>query len=142
MPEITPRLDFQIGEKAEFSKTITESDVVMYAGLSGDFNPLHVDEEYAKTSRFGGRIAHGLLTTGLISAVVGMKLPGPGAIYLSQQLKFTGPVRIGDTITAVAQVAGWLPEKRIVTLKTDCFNQRGEQVIAGEAALLVEPAAG
>ena len=107
MTTVVPRHTFTIGEKAAFSRTITEADIIAYAGFSGDFNPLHVDEEYARTTRFGSRIAHGLLTAGLISNVLGMKLPGPGAIYLSQTLKFTAPVRIGDTITATAEVTAY-----------------------------------
>jgi len=140
MTTVIPRNTFTIGEKAAFSRTITEADIIAYAGFSGDFNPLHVDEEYAKTTRFGGRIAHGLLTSGLISNVLGMKLPGPGAIYLSQTLKFTAPVRIGDTITATAEVMAYREDKRIVTLKTECVNQRGELVLTGEAVLMMEKA--
>jgi 3-hydroxybutyryl-CoA dehydratase len=140
MGRIAPRNSFTIGEQASFSKTITEADIVAYAGITGDFNPLHVDEEYAKTTRFGGRIAHGLLTAGLLSTVLGMRLPGPGAIYLSQRLEFRRPVHIGDTITATAEVTNYAPEKRIVTLKTDCTNQRGEQVLTGEAVLMMEKA--
>lgn len=138
--KIVPRNVFTVGEKASVSKTISESDIEMYATLSGDYNPVHVNEEYARSTRFAGRIAHGLLTTGLISNVLGMKLPGPGAIYLSQTLKFTAPVRPGDTITATAEVTAYREDKRIVTLKTDCTNQRGELVLTGEAVLLMEKA--
>ena len=109
--------------------------------MTGDKNPVHLDDAYARTTRFGGRIAHGMLTAGLISAVLGTKLPGPGAIYLNQTLKFTAPVRIGDTITATAEVTAYREDKRIVTLKTDCTNQRGELVLTGEAVLLMEKAA-
>ena len=141
MPMIVPRSMFTVGEKASFSRTITEADIMAYAGLSGDFNPVHVDDEYAKTTRFGSRIAHGLLTTGLISNVLGMKLPGPGSIYLSQTLKFTAPVRIGDTVTATVEVLSYREDKRVLTVKTDCTNQRGELVLTGEAVLLIERAA-
>jgi 3-hydroxybutyryl-CoA dehydratase len=128
----------QIGQRASFTKTVTESDVTTFAGLIGDFNPLHVDAEYARKSRFGQRVAHGMFTAGLISAVLGNKLPGPGAIYLSQQLEFLAPVFIGDTITATVEVSTWRPEKRIITLRTDAYNQADRQVVTGKAVLLVE----
>jgi 3-hydroxybutyryl-CoA dehydratase len=105
---------FTVGEKASATKTISEADIYAFAGLTGDFNPLHVDAEFARQSRFGERIAHGLLTAGLISTVLGMHLPGPGGIFLSQTLKFLRPVRIGDTITATAEVTAWNPAKRIL----------------------------
>ena len=130
--------NFQIGERASFAKTVTESDVTTFAGLIGDFNPIHVDAEYARKSRFGQRVAHGMFTAGLISAVLGNKLPGPGSIYLSQQLEFLAPVFIGDTITAEVSVSAWRPEKRIITLKTDAYNQEGRQVVTGKAVLLAE----
>jgi 3-hydroxybutyryl-CoA dehydratase len=119
-------------------RTVTAADVDTFAELIGDFNPIHVDDAYARRSRFGGRIAHGVFTTGLISAVLGNELPGPGAIYLSQQLQFTAPVYLDDTITAVVEVTAWRPDKRIITLKTDCYNQDDVQVATGEAILLVE----
>jgi len=127
-----------IGDSASLSKTITEADLTLFAGVTGDFNPLHLDAEYAKTTRFGGRIAHGLLTAGLISAVLGTRMPGPGSIYLSQSLVFRRPVRIGDTITATATVSNYDAEKRIVRLDTTCINQEGVVVLTGEAALLLE----
>jgi 3-hydroxybutyryl-CoA dehydratase len=129
---------FQIGQRASFTKTVTESDVTTFAGLIGDFNPLHVDAEYARKSRFGQRVAHGMFTGGLISAVLGNKLPGPGAIYLGQQLEFLAPVFIGDTITATVEVTAWRPEKGIITLKTDAYNQADKQIVTGKAVLLVE----
>ncbi|MGD8596948.1 MAG: MaoC family dehydratase [Anaerolineae bacterium] len=129
---------FRIGQRATFTKTVTESDVTTFAGLIGDFNPIHVDAEYARKSRFGQRVAPGMFTGGLISAVLGNKLPGPGAIYLSQQIEFLAPVFIGDTITARVEVSAWRPEKRIITLKTDAYNQAEEQVVTGKAVLLVE----
>ncbi len=137
---IRPRNTFTIGEKASLSHTVSASDVAEFARISGDHNPVHLDDEYARTTRFGGRIAHGMLTAGFISAVLGTKLPGPGGIYLNQTLKFTAPVRIGDTITATAEVTAYRDDKRIVTLKTDCINQRGELVLSGEAVLLMEKA--
>jgi 3-hydroxybutyryl-CoA dehydratase len=129
---------FQLGQRASFGKTVTESDVTTFAGLIGDFNPIHVDAEYARKSRFGQRVAHGMFTAGLISAVLGNKLPGPGAIYLSQQIEFLAPVFIGDTITATVEVSAWRPDKRIITLKTDAYNQADKQVVTGKAVLLVE----
>ena len=131
---------FEPGQAATWTKTITEADVQAFAGITGDRNPLHVDREYAARSRFGERIAHGILTAGVISAVLGMRLPGPGGIFLSQTLKFVRPVRFGDTITARAEVLSWRPEKRLLTLRTTCTNQQGETVLDGEAALLVDPA--
>ena len=129
---------FQIGQSASFTKTVTESDVTTFAGLIGDFNPIHVDAEYARKSRFGRRVAHGMFTGGLISAVLGNKLPGPGSIYLSQQIEFLAPVFIGDTITATVEVTSWRQDKRILTLKTDCYNQERKQVVTGQAVLLVD----
>jgi len=134
----TVRSDFRLGERASFAKTVTEADVTTFAGLIGDFSPIHVDAEYARRSRFGQRVAHGMFTGGLISAVLGNKLPGPGSTYLSQQIEFLAPVFIGDTITAIVEVANWQPDKRIITLKTDCYNQDDKQVVTGKAALLVE----
>lgn len=131
--------EFAPGQTATFSKTISEADIYAYAGISGDFNPLHVDEEFAAESRFGGRIAHGMLTAGLISAVLGMRLPGPGGIYLSQTLQFLHPVRIGDTVTAKAEVLAYQAERRILTVRTTCSNQHGKTVVEGKAVLLVDP---
>ena len=130
--------EFEVGERASLSKTITVDDVDAFAELIGDFNPIHVDEAYAARSRFGRRIAHGMFTGGLISAVLGNELPGPGAIYLSQKLQFLAPVYIGDTITAVVEVMTWRSDKHILTLKTDCYKQDETQVATGEAVLLVE----
>ncbi len=125
----------EIGERAAVTRMITEDDVVLFAGLSGDHNPIHLDEEYAALSPFGGRIAHGLLTASLLSALLGMHLPGPGAIYLAQSLKFTAPVRIGDTVTASVEVMSVRDDKRLVTLRTDCTNQDGVLVLTGEATI-------
>ncbi|MBX7218508.1 MAG: MaoC family dehydratase [Blastocatellia bacterium] len=136
MSEATSRI-FTVGEHASVSKTITEADVVLFAGVTGDFNPVHLDAEFAKGTRFGARIAHGMLSAGLISAVLGMKLPGPGAIYLGQEIKFLKPVFIGDTITAQVEVLEFDAEKRRLTAKTECRNQRNEVVLTGTAKLLV-----
>jgi 3-hydroxybutyryl-CoA dehydratase len=130
--------EFTVGEKASVTKTISEADIDAFAELTGDFNPLHVDEEFARRSRFGERIAHGLLTAGLISTVLGMRLPGPGGIFLSQTLQFLRPVRIGDTITATAEVTAWNRAKRVLQLRTACANQHGEAVVEGESVLLVD----
>lgn len=126
-----------IGQSAEFTKTITETDVVLYAGITGDFNPAHVDAVAAASGQFGERIAHGMLSAGLISATLAMKLPGPGAIYLSQQLRFTRPVKIGDTITARVEIVDLVAERRHVRLATTCRNQAGKMVLDGEAVVLV-----
>jgi 3-hydroxybutyryl-CoA dehydratase len=127
--------EIKVGDSASFAKTITEADVVLYAGLIGDFNPIHIDAEYAKQSMFKERVAHGMLVSGLISAVIGTKLPGPNSIYLGQDLKFTAPVKIGDTVTAVATVTEKRDDKRIIKLKTTVSNQRGEVVIDGSAVV-------
>lgn len=128
--------DLRIGMFEEVGKTITEADVVNYAGLSLDINPIHLNNEYAKNSIFKERIVHGMLTSGLISAVLGTKLPGEGSIYLSQTLKFISPVKIGDTITAKAEIIDINPEKKIITIKTTCINQNKSIVIDGEAKIL------
>lgn len=125
-----------VGETAQLAKTITETDVVLYAGITGDFNPAHVNEAYAKETYFKGRIAHGMLSAGLISAVLGCHLPGPGTIYLGQTLKFMAPVRIGDTITARVTVTEKLEDNKRVRLSTICTNQDGGVVLEGEATVL------
>jgi 3-hydroxybutyryl-CoA dehydratase len=112
--------DLSLGMSAELAKTITDADIVLFAGVTTDTNAIHLDEEYAKTTPFGGRIAHGMLSAGLISAVLGSRLPGPGCIYLSQTLKFKAPVRAGDTVHAKATVKEILPEKGRVLLDTIC----------------------
>ncbi len=129
---------FTPGQKAAITRTITEADIEAYAALTGDRNPVHLDSAYAARTRFGGRIAHGMLTAGLVSAVLGMHLPGPGAVYLSQTLTFLKPVHIGDTITATVEVTTYDAERRRLHLRTYCANQRGETVLDGEAVLLAE----
>lgn len=125
-----------LGQSASFTKTITETDVYMFAGITGDLNPAHINEEYAKDTMFKGRIAHGMLGAGLISAVLGMYLPGPGTIYMKQDLKFLAPVRFGDTITATCTVKEKIEDKNRLVLDCVVTNQDGTQVIAGEALVM------
>ncbi|HEX9893657.1 MAG TPA: MaoC family dehydratase [Gemmatimonadales bacterium] len=130
--------ELSLGQTATIRKTITQADIEVFAGLTGDFNPIHMDAQYAGRTRFGGRIAHGMLTAGLVSQVLGMRLPGTGAVYLSQTLRFKAPVRAGDTIEARAEVLELMPEKRRVRLRTLCVNQSGDTVLDGEALMLVD----
>jgi 3-hydroxybutyryl-CoA dehydratase len=125
----------EVGQAAEFTKTVTETDVVLFAGITGDLNPAHMDQAWAEASRFGGRIAHGMLSASFISTVLAMKLPGPGTIYLSQSLRFTAPVRIGETVTARVEVAEVMPKRR-VRLTTTVTKHDGTPVIEGEAVVL------
>jgi len=128
--------DIFVGQTAVYSKTVTETDVVLFAGVSGDTNPVHLNEEYASTTPFKGRIAHGILTASFISTALGTRLPGPGCIYLSQNLKFKAPVRIGDTVHARVTVTETVPEKHRVLIKT--VVTVGETVVIdGDAILLV-----
>jgi 3-hydroxybutyryl-CoA dehydratase len=129
--------DLAVGQQASFTKTVTEADIVLFAGITGDLNPLHVDQVWAARSRFGGRIAHGMLTAGFVSTVIGMYLPGRGAIYLRQSLSFTRPVRIGDTITARGEVLELIGDRHQVRLRTTVENQRAEIVLEGEALVMV-----
>ncbi|HNU75408.1 MAG TPA: MaoC family dehydratase [Deltaproteobacteria bacterium] len=129
--------EMKIGDYAEFAKTIAEADIYLFAGLTGDLNPAHVNEEYARETFFKTRIAHGILQAGFISAAIGMQLPGPGTIYIRQELNFLAPVRIGDTVTARVEVAEINAEKNRVVLKTTCRNQNQETVLDGQA--LVSP---
>ena len=126
----------QLGDSASFTKTVTETDIILYAGISGDFNPAHIDSEHAKDSMFGQRIAHGMLSASFISNVLGTQLPGPGTIYMSQSLKFLSPVHIGDTVTATVTVTS-VDERRRATLDTICTNQDGVQLVKGEALVLL-----
>ncbi|MBF0528142.1 MAG: MaoC family dehydratase [Deltaproteobacteria bacterium] len=128
--------ELKIGDVASRAKTISESDIYMFAGITGDFNPVHVNQEYASESFFKDRIAHGILVAGFISAVIAMDLPGPGTIYLDQTLQFKNPVYIGDTISALIEVVNINTEKNRVFLKTTCINQKGELVIDGQAQVL------
>jgi len=127
--------ELKVGERGEFTKTISESDVYLYAGVTGDLNPAHINEEYAKRTFFKTRIVHGMLLGGLISAVLGNRLPGPGTIYLSQYFDFLAPVRIGDTITASVEVSEIMTAEKKVRVKTVCVNQEGKKVLDGEAVV-------
>jgi 3-hydroxybutyryl-CoA dehydratase len=128
--------DLSVGMSASYAKTVTETDVVLFAGISGDNNPVHINQEFAETSMFKGRIAHGMLSAGFISTVLGTRMPGYGTIYLSQTLKFKAPVRIGDTVTAIATIKEIVAEKRKVTLETIC--RVGDVVVLeGEAVVMV-----
>jgi 3-hydroxybutyryl-CoA dehydratase len=128
--------ELTVGQSAMFGKTVTEADIMAFAGVSGDTNPIHLHEGFAKTTRFGQRIAHGMLSGSFISTVVGTKLPGPGAIYVSQTMNFMAPVMIGETITAIATITEIDDVRRRVTLRTQCLN--GDKVvIEGEAVVSV-----
>jgi 3-hydroxybutyryl-CoA dehydratase len=126
----------QVGDSASMTKTFTDKDVRTFAEISGDKNPIHIDDEFAAQSRFKQRLVHGILTSGMISALLGMELPGPGSIYMQQILNFRAPVLIGDTITATVTVVKVREDKPIITLATECKNQGGVVVIDGEAVLL------
>ncbi len=128
--------DIKIGDTANFQKTITETDVYLYAGITGDNNPAHINAVEAEKGRFKERIAHGMLVAGLVSAVLGVKLPGPGTIYLGQEMKFTAPVKFGDTVDAVVEVIEKKEEKNIIRLKTVCTNQDGTVVLDGIATVM------
>ena len=128
--------ELKIGQKASVQKTFTAADVTAFAGISLDVNPIHMSDGYAKNTIFGKRIVHGILTSGLISAVLANKLPGPGTIYLGQELKFTKPVRIGDTVTATATVVEKDEAKNRLKLETICTNQNGDVVIKGFATVM------
>jgi 3-hydroxybutyryl-CoA dehydratase len=128
--------EIQVGDSAEFGKTVTETDIYLYAGITGDFNPAHINEAYAQQSFFKTRIAHGMLTAGFISAVLANKLPGPGCIYLQQSMSFLAPVRIGDTITARVEAMEVNHQKHRVRFKTTCTNQDGKIVLDGEALVM------
>ena len=128
--------ELTIGQTAEFTKTISESDVYLFAGITGDHNPMHVNDIYAKESRFGERIVHGLLSSSLISTVIGTKLPGNGSVYIEQNLTFKAPVVFGDTISAVVEVKEIEVSKNRVKLRTYCKNQYDEIVIDGYAVVM------
>lgn len=127
--------EMYVGQKAEVTKVIAAEDIDMFSSVTGDCNPVHIDSEFAKISIFGERIAHGMLSAGLISAALGTKLPGVGAIYLTQSLKFTAPVKIGDTVTAGVEVLEIDTAKNRVRMKTVGTNQNGVVVVEGEALL-------
>ncbi|MDR1855284.1 MAG: MaoC family dehydratase [Azoarcus sp.] len=128
--------DLKVGQTASLARTVSEADILAFAGVSGDSNPVHVDQEFAASTPFKGRIAHGILSASYISTVIGTKLPGPGTIYLSQNLKFKAPVRIGDTVLARVTVTALEPEKHRITLSTICYVGDTE-VLVGEASVLL-----
>jgi len=128
--------DIQIGERAAFGKTITEADVFAFAGINGDFNPIHVNAEFAKGSMFGRRVAHGMLTAGLVGQTL-TNIGGLGTIHLSEAVKFLAPVFIGDTVTVVSEVAGKDPAKNRLTVKSTITNQEGKTVLEGEALIMI-----
>ncbi len=129
-------MPLEIGTSASLSKTITSDDINKFAEVVGDHNPVHLDDEYAKTTIFKKRIAHGMICGGLISAVIGTKLPGPGTIYLNQTMKFTAPVYIGDAVTAQVTIKSIRQDKGIYTLETICHNQENKNVVEGEAVVM------
>ena len=128
--------DLSVGQEASLSNTVTEADIVAFAEVSGDKNPVHLDAQYAAGTMFKERIAHGMLSAAYISAVFGMKLPGPGAIYISQTLNFKAPVKIGDTVVTTVKVAELIPEKRRARFECVC-SVNGKPVVQGEAVLMV-----
>lgn len=128
--------DLDVGMTDVFAKTITEADIVLFAGISGDTNPVHLNEEFASATMFKGRIAHGILTASFISTVIGTKLPGPGCIYVSQNLKFKAPVKAGDTVEAHCTITALDPRKKFITLQTQCLVA-GKVVVDGEATIMV-----
>ena len=129
-------VDIQVGDKASFAKTVSEHDIYTFAGVTGDFNPVHIDAEFAKTTLFKERIAHGMLSAGFISAVLGTELPGINTIYLSQELQFKAPVKIGDTVTAVVEVLEKIEGKNRLVLQTTVTNQDGKVVTDGKAVVM------
>ena len=131
------RTRFEVGEEASRTRLISDEDIQTFARISGDENPMHVNDDYASTTQFGGRIAHGMLVGGLISAVLGTQLPGPGAIYLAQELRFVGPVRPGDTVTARVRVTDWDDTKGRIQLDTFVEGRDGKPVIQGSAKLVM-----
>ncbi|MDX9849675.1 MAG: MaoC family dehydratase [Anaerolineaceae bacterium] len=128
-----------IGEKSLFSKTISESDINLFSGLVADFHPMHVNAIIAKESRTGKRLAQSALIVGLVNGVLRNHLPGKNFIILRQQVEFLKPVLLGDTVTVKVEVLSWSPEKRLVTMKMDCFNQYGNDILTGETVLIHEP---
>jgi len=128
--------ELKVGDSAEFSKTITETDIQGFAEASGDFNPAHMDQAYAEKTHFKGRIAHGAMAVAFISNVLGNILPGPGTIYVSQEVRFLAPMRIGDTIRTKVEVVEMILERNRVKFKTNCNNQEGKEVVDGMAWVL------
>lgn len=134
-------MNYYEGQTASITRTVTEAEIDAFAWATGDTNPVHMDEAYAQRTRFKHRIAHGMLVGSYISALLGTEFPGPGTIYMSQRMRFMKPVYVGDTIRVVATVTDYRDDKAILTIQTDCFNQRGDHVISGEAVCLVSDVA-
>ena len=128
--------DLEEGMRDAYAKTITDADVITFAGISGDTNPVHLNHEFASETMFQGQIAHGMLTASFISTVIGTKLPGPGCIYVAQNLRFKAPVKVGDTVTALCTVTKTIPEKRMIEMSTIC-SVGGKTVLEGQATILV-----
>ncbi|MBU8881223.1 MaoC family dehydratase [Bacillus sp. FJAT-29790] len=131
-----PFAEIAIGDTATFTRKVTNQDILDFATLTEDVNPIHIDEDFAAGTMFKGRIAHGILTVGFISALIGTILPGKNVIYLSQNCKFTAPVRIGDTIKIVGEIIDKRPRKNILTLQTNAYNQKDEIVLEGSAVVM------
>ncbi len=128
--------DLREGMRYVYAKTITDADVMSFAGISGDTNPIHLNHEFASETMFEGQVVHGMLTASFISTVIGTKLPGPGCVYISQNLRFKAPVKVGDTVTATCTVTRLIPEKRLIEMDTVC-SVGGEVVLDGQAMILV-----
>ncbi len=128
--------ELSVGQRATTTRTVTEQDVLLFAAVSGDVNPVHLDEEFAAGTQFKGRIAHGMYTGGLVSAALAMELPGPGTVYIGQDFRFERPVRIGDTLTVELTVEELLPEKKFVKIRTVVLNQAGKPVLSGTATVM------
>ena len=133
--------DLEVGMEDAYAKTITDADVITFAGISGDTNPVHLNHEFASETMFQGQIAHGMLTASFISTVIGTKLPGPGCIYVSQNLRFKAPVKVGDTVTATCTISRLIPEKHMIEMETIC-SVGGKTVLDGQATILVPTKAG
>ena len=134
-------MNYYEGQTATITRTVSGADIGAFAWATGDVNPIHMDEAYASTTRFKRRIAHGMLVGSYISALLGTEFPGPGTIYMSQHMRFMLPVYVGDTIKVVATVTAYRPDKHILTIRTDCYNQDGAHVITGEAVCMVSDVA-
>lgn len=132
--------DLAVGQTGVYSKTVTDADIVLFAGVTGDTNPIHLDEKFASTTPFKTRIAHGMLSAGMISTVLGTRLPGPGCVYMTQNLKFKAPVKIGDTVLAKVEITELHPEKKRVSLRTTCWV--GDLLVIDGDAMLMVPARG
>lgn len=130
-------MELKIGDKFSTSRLVTDELIKQFAEVSGDHNPIHLDDEYAANTRFGKRIAHGMLSGAFISAVLGNEFRGLTIVYLSQQMKFVAPVFLGDTVTATAEITAIREDKKIVTLATNCTNQNEELLVKGEAAIMI-----